>query len=289
MTSLNTLTLESRIQQIYAQLSSSEKKLADVVLQNQKGLLGYSATELATMAGTSKSTAARFFLRLGYQGFDEFRSQVREQQTKPSPLARMASNKTQLTKTQALHNHFNADAQRLKAWLDNANEANIDAAVTILGSARRIWIIGYRHSHITAMYAHGLLSHIHTDVHLLHDTAGTDAEMLAALDERDVLLVIDFRRRSQRLTRIVPAARELGTRVVLISDVMASKITPYADAILCCPNEDQTNLFDSYVCALSLVNYIATSVALLNKAHTKKRLATIERMHIVLESLDGLT
>jgi DNA-binding MurR/RpiR family transcriptional regulator len=58
--SLNPSTLDARIRHVYAQLSSAERKLADMVLTRQRELLGYSATELAGLAGTSKSSAALF-------------------------------------------------------------------------------------------------------------------------------------------------------------------------------------------------------------------------------------
>ena len=61
----NISTMESRIRQSYASLSQAERKLADVVLSRQREVLGYSATELASLAGTSKSSAARSSHRWG--------------------------------------------------------------------------------------------------------------------------------------------------------------------------------------------------------------------------------
>ncbi|MGT2491819.1 hypothetical protein ACU4GD_18050 [Cupriavidus basilensis] len=52
-----------KIHQCYGELSSADKKLADVLLMRQKDLLSYSATELAELASVSKASAARFFRR----------------------------------------------------------------------------------------------------------------------------------------------------------------------------------------------------------------------------------
>ncbi|MBP9942534.1 MAG: MurR/RpiR family transcriptional regulator, partial [Comamonas sp.] len=112
----NISTMESRIRQSYASLSQAERKLADVVLSRQREVLGYSATELASLAGTSKSSAARFFRSLGYAGYDEFRQALRQAQLQQSPLGRMAGVRRKDSVAQQFHSHLQLDTQRLQEW-----------------------------------------------------------------------------------------------------------------------------------------------------------------------------
>ena len=60
-----------RIQERSAHLTSSEKKIAQVLLQNQSLVETHTATELAAKAEVSKATTARFFRSLGYADFEE--------------------------------------------------------------------------------------------------------------------------------------------------------------------------------------------------------------------------
>ena len=70
-------TIEQLIRSRYDDLSPSDRKLSDVIVAHQKDLAAYSATELAQLAGVSKASAARYFKRIGYQDFSEFRTAIR--------------------------------------------------------------------------------------------------------------------------------------------------------------------------------------------------------------------
>lgn len=279
------LPIETRIRQGYATLSSAEKKLADIVLQNQAYLLNYSATELAEMAGTSKSSAARFFRRLGCKDFDDFREQIKEEQTKGSPLSRITKNKKNDQNEFSLH--VSRDMTRLEAFSSSLSTETIDKTLNLINKAKNIWIVGYRHSHVTAKYLHALLSQIRPHIRLLQDSAGQDAEMISSIEPQDILIAIDFKRRSKRLKYIVPACHTLGAKIIIMSDTQASDLTAYAETVLCCSGNDvDESLFNSYVCAISLVNFLATEIAAKNKVATRKRLSVIEQMHTALSDLD---
>ena len=48
----------------------------------------------------------------------------------------------------------------------------------------------------------------------------------------------------------------------------------------------QQGLFDSYVCAVSVVNFLAASLAQLQRTPTHARLQRIERLHVALDDLE---
>ncbi|MDX1605260.1 MAG: hypothetical protein R3202_03645, partial [Candidatus Competibacterales bacterium] len=77
---------ESRIRECYEQMTPAERRLADLLLGFPGSLAGYSATELAQMAGISKAVSTRLFRKLGYGGFDEFRRELRGARQWGSPI-----------------------------------------------------------------------------------------------------------------------------------------------------------------------------------------------------------
>ncbi|MBQ0131307.1 MAG: MurR/RpiR family transcriptional regulator, partial [Comamonas sp.] len=117
--------LEARIRHVYRDLPDAERKLADVVLLRHRELLGYSATELAELAGTSKSSAARFFRSLGYAGYEEFRQALRATQLQQSPLARMGNARRKDGLAPQFQQHLQLDAARLTEWADAVPEAQL--------------------------------------------------------------------------------------------------------------------------------------------------------------------
>ncbi|MEG2629417.1 MAG: MurR/RpiR family transcriptional regulator [Comamonas sp.] len=289
------MSLDARIREVYADLSAAERKLADVVLARQQDLRGYSATELAALAETSKSSAARFFRRLGYAGFDEFRLQVRSRATAHSPLARLAQAPVEPGDA-GLQAHARRDAQRLLDWSQELRDEDVQAALAQLARARRVGVLGYRHSQVTAQYASLLFDQVRPDVQLLATGGGREAEALAGLGTKDLLFVVDFRRRSALLARVLAAARAVGIPLVVLSDAAPGEwieAAAQADVVLRCARAaapqppEPTPLFDTYVCGISLVNFLATALAARLRASAQARLTRIEHLHAALGDLQA--
>ncbi|MDP3707949.1 MAG: MurR/RpiR family transcriptional regulator [Polaromonas sp.] len=280
-----TESLDVRLLKVYDQLSATDRRLADVVIANKKDLLAYSATELAGLAGASKASAARFFRRLGYSGFSDFRQHIRAQVPQQSPLSRIGRAPVRQSESARLQTHVQNDVVRLNSLLGGLTEEVLEQALEWLVQARRVWIVGYRNGCMTAFYASALLSQVRHDVNLLNELSGREAEFLADLNDKDLLLAVDFRRRTSRLPRIVAAARSAGTRVLLLTDTPLSALASQAAAILHCPNQTE-QVFDSYVSAVSLMNYLATSMAARTPRQARARMSRIERLHAALGDLE---
>lgn len=283
MTKSKTITLRERIQVQYAALSLVDRKLADVVLAREKDLLAYSATELAALAGVSKASTARFFKRLGFADFQTFRQHQRNGTPQPSPLYRMAQ---QGTSASPLQHHLAQDVQQLQALADSVTDQGVQQAARLLAGARRVWVVGYRNGYMAASYARALLSQMRAEVHLLNEGAGEEAELLAEIQPHDVLLAMDFRRRTHRLSQVVGIACDAGAALVLVSDARVSALAARAQALFICPPQDEP-IFDSYVSAISLINFLATATLAQLPKKARARMAAIEQVHAQLADLES--
>ncbi|TXT40943.1 MAG: RpiR family transcriptional regulator [Comamonadaceae bacterium] len=277
-----TLTLRERIQAKYESLSLVERKLADVVLVHEKDALTYSATDLAALAGVSKASTARFFKRLGFAGFQAFRQHLRDGVAQPSPLSRVEQ---QGPHSSALQQHITQDALQLQTLADAVSDQSVQQAAKLLAGARRVWVVGYRNGYMAAFYAQALLSQLRTEVHLLNQGAGEDAELLAEIQSGDVLLAMDFRRRTRRLSQVVEIACDAGAALVLVSDARVSTLATRAQALFICLPQD-ASIFDSYVGAISLINYLATATLAHLPKKARARMASIEHVHAQLDDLE---
>lgn len=284
-----TAALEQRLREQQGALSAADRRFAEVLLAHPRELLGFSATELAAQAGVSKATAARFFRRLGYEDFASFRQQLREQLSAQSPLQQLAApsrTRRQPPAAALLAQHVQRDAARLATLAETLAEADLQTAVGQLAQARRIWVLGYRNSQAGAYYAQALLCQLRPGVHLLHDAAGRDAELLAEVEAGDLLLAVDFRRRTRRLALAVQACTEAGAQVLLLTDTRVSAPGARAATVLVCPPLD-AQVFDSYVHLFSLVNFLATRLANRLARPARNRLARIEQLHAQLGDLQA--
>jgi DNA-binding MurR/RpiR family transcriptional regulator len=275
-------TLRERIQAQYESLSLVDRKLADVVLVHEKDALTYSATELAALADVSKASTARFFKRLGFADFQAFRQHLRNGVVRPSPLSRMTQKGTHGS---ALQQHIAQDAQQLQNLTEAVSDQSVQQAAKLLADTRRVWVVGYRNGYMAAFYARALLSQLRSEVHLFNEGAGEDAELLAEIQRGDVLLAMDFRRRTRRLSQVVSIACEAGAELVLISDARVSALAARAQALFICPPQEEA-IFDSYVGAISLINYLATATLAHLPKKARTRMATIEKVHAQLDDLE---
>lgn len=278
-------TIEQLIRSRYDDLSPSDRKLSDVIVARQKDLVAYSATELAKLAGVSKASAARYFKRLGYQDFNDFRAAVRARFSSESPLFNLDRVTQAGDQPSGFARHVEADARNLAETLERVSADDMHKALTLLEKARRIWVVGYRNGYATAFYAHALFSHAKADVTLINEAADKSAEILADMAEGDVLFAIDFRRRTRLLPKVVHVAREAGASVVLLTYAPLSDLASQTDVVLTCPTQGSA-IFDSYVAAMSIVNYLGTELVTDARTTSRKRMQRIERIHELLDDLD---
>ncbi len=271
-------SVATRILDVFDDLTESERRLAEVVLETQGALHGFTAGELAGRANVSKATAARFFQRLGYASYNEARQRARSQEPWGSPLSELTGLGARRAEGDGFAGHAAQDIQNLTRTAAMVTPALLAAAVAILGQAPTIWTIGFRNSYALAMYARGLLLHVRPDVRLLPMPGMTLAEDLASVAAGDALLVIGFRRRPGTLRETMMQAQEMGARNVLITDLTAARTAQLATVTLRCHNRGW-GIFDSYAAPISLINHLCAAIGMSDGAAAAGRLARIERLH----------
>ena len=274
--------LVHRIRETYDALPLGERKLAELILEMRGDLAAYSATELAARSGVSKATAARLVRRLGYADFHEMRQQARNHYHNGSPLAEL-SNTLGLEAT--LAQHLAHDVAGLTRTIETIPAGDVQAAVGILAGAQRVIVVGFRNSYAPAFYARELLVQVRPHVILLPVSGQTVSEELSDLGRSDAILAFGFRRRPPVLGRILRIAAAAKARTVLLGDSSIGKFGKSAQIVFRCFSRG-ARLFDSYVAAMSLVNYLGSGVALALGASAQERLRRIESLHNEFSDLE---
>jgi len=275
-------TIQESITAAYDRLPPGEKRLADTILSRLNHLASYSATELAADAGVSKATAARFFRRVGYQSFRHARRKARAEAHLASPLYALAGVKPRERSSDALSRHVAADLKNLSETFRHPQAATALAqAAKLIAAAPSVRVLGMRNGHFIAAYAAYLLAQLRPDVVGLPGAAMTMAEDLVSLGRGVVLVVVDFRRRSSLLQGHVVTARRAGAKLVFLASPSMPSLATRGDVVLPCLTEG-ASIFDSYVAAVSIVNYLGTAVAKELGRTSRKRLQAIESLHSAL-------
>ena len=278
-------SLESRIRSRYDQMSAVEQKLSDVILASPGQLAMQTATELAISAGVSKATATRFFRALGYDSYDAARREARKASSAGSPLYLQHLNDADQDPKALMQHHLDQEIANLAKTYESLSHNDLAQMAQAIAKARRVVLIGFRHSQTIAVMFRSNLIQVRDDILLLPAPGDSLAEYLAGLDGRDVAICIGLRRRVPELESAMAAMAELGVHLLYISDVLAGKPAKLARWVIRCHTEGSL-MFDSNASVAGVTNLICSLVGKELAGERSTHLAQAEVLHQKLQALE---
>jgi DNA-binding MurR/RpiR family transcriptional regulator len=277
-------SLQSRIKARYDLMSAVEQKLSDVILASPGHLAMQTATELATSAGVSKATATRFFRALGYTSYEEARREAREARSGGSPLYMQDRGSDEGSTADLIQHHMDQEMANIYQTYSSLDRSDLIEIAHAIASARRVAIIGFRHSQTIAHMFRANLIQVRGDILLLPAPGDSLAEYLASLDERDVAICIGLRRRMPALEATMNAMSGLGVPMLYMADVLAGSPARLARWVIRCHTES-TLMFDSNASVAAITNLLCS---LVGKELTGRRASHLEQAELLHQQLDEL-
>ncbi|WP_055135009.1 MurR/RpiR family transcriptional regulator [Pseudomonas corrugata] len=278
-------SLESRIRSRYEQMSAVEQKLSDVILASPGQLAMQTATELAISAGVSKATTTRFFRALGYDSYDAARREARKASSGGSPLYLQHLNDADHDPKALMQHHLDQEIANLAKTYESLSHTDLAQMAQAIAKARRVVLVGFRHSQTIAVMFRSNLIQVRGDILLLPAPGDSLAEYLAGLDERDVAICIGLRRRVPQLEGAMAVMAELGVHLLYISDVLAGKPAKLARWVIRCHTEGSL-MFDSNASVAGVTNLICSLVGKELAGEKSTHLAQSEVLHQKLDELE---
>ena len=277
-------SLEARIYAIYSDLSPAEKRLADVLLQYQMDLPSYTAGELAEKAQVSKATAARLIRTLGYKTYPDAKRQIRKDQDWGSPQAGLADKEELQSQSVSIARTMQMDLDNIRTTVEGLPEKVLADVSDAIVRARRVWIMGLRSGYGLAHQAAHYFTLMKDDVQVLPAGGASYSHEIASIAKGDVMLVIAFRRRPRLLPTIIREARAAGAITILITDLSALASAKAANHVLRCRCQSPSP-FNSFVAALTIINYLAWNVATAMGPDSLARYEKIDRLVKLLDDV----
>ena len=271
-------TLDIRIREQQDALTKCERLVATAVLLHQQDLAQFSLDDLANLVGVSKATVARFFKALGYTSYREARYEKGLPKARAlTPLSMMSAYEHASKKIDpTLVNHIQLEVTNLSRTAQEIDPELINETTQALSNATRIWVLGMRTQYPLALYAQLTFSHFANDVRVVSATGNITLDVVS-MRKGDVLFAIGSRRRTKEFKLVMKNARELGLKVILISDLTATESLKYADIVLRC--HCRGYLHDTHTTFISLVSFIGAAIELQKGHDHVRRLKYIEQLH----------
>ena len=161
------LQIADRIRDKYGSLPSSERVLADLIVEFPGDIAIFSATDLAARAKASNAAVSRLIKRLGYKDYRDAQRQVRKAQAAGEPIYLNSSMVLPTTHDDSLRAHIDQDLQNLTNTFESISADGLNEAVKTVVKARKIWVIGFRNSYFFASYIRRQLIQARSDVIIL--------------------------------------------------------------------------------------------------------------------------
>lgn len=278
-------SLESSIRGRYEQMSAVEQKLSDVILASPGQLAMQTATELANHAGVSKATTTRFFRSLGYDSYESARRDARKASTGGSPLYLQHLGDEDRDPQALIQHHLDQEVANLVKTYGSLDQGELFEMAQAIAKARRVVLIGYRHSQTIAVMFRSNLIQVRGDILLLPAPGDSLAEYIAGLDERDVAICIGLRRRVPQLEIAMSAMSGLGVHLLYISDVLAGKPAKLARWVIRCHTAGSL-MFDSNASVSGITNLLCSLVGKELAGEKSTHLAQVEVLHQRLGELE---
>lgn len=275
--------LSLRIQERFDDLSPSERKLAQLLLERQNDVLTYSATEMADLAGVSKATAARLFRSLGYADFNEVRQQAREERNRTAPFQTLPSAEVLPLGARSIGAHLQAELAALTRTFEDLRSDRLTAAAELLAEAPKLWTLGLGVDDGLARLARSQFARIRPNVHQLGVDPGGWGEVLAMTGPRDAMLLFSAERRPKLLAPILAHARTTRIQLVAVTDLSGALwARRWAQLVFAC-HGGAGGALTTMSSTLKLL--VATTAARLGRAATQ-RIELIAEIHEELDDLD---
>jgi glucokinase len=255
-------TLMERLQHLQHELSPAEQRVASLVLEQPRKVLGEPIAEIARLADVSQPTVIRFCRSLGFLGLADFKLKFASSLTGTIPVRHSQvriSDSTHDLSAKVIDNTVSA----ILKFRDQLDVASIDHAINLLRKANRVEFYAMGNSRVVALdgqhkfFRFRIPTAAYGDSHLFK----LAAELLVP---GDVVIAISTSGNLPELLGAVDAARAAGADVIAIT---GSKSALAKKATVCLSvdhAEDSTTFLSmiSRILQLLLIDIISVGISL---------------------------
>jgi DNA-binding MurR/RpiR family transcriptional regulator len=258
--------LKDLIGRTYPGMSKQLQRIARFALEQPNDLALGTVATVAEATEVQPSAMIRFANALGYKGFSEMQQVFRGHLLDRSDSYRERIDQMRRKTTQGarapagvLHELVSESVAELGQLEETILQSDLKAAVKLISTAPRIFVLAQRRAFPVAGYLAYALGQLELRTHLLDGSGGMLRESLRAMSKGDVLLAASFRSYSPEVVDLAAKAHALGVQVIAITDGPLSPLKPSAQVCLELA-DDSSKPFRSLVAPLCLAQALVVSV-----------------------------
>lgn len=275
------------IRQQHGNLSPSQRKVAEYLLQGGIDVLHYPVTRIAEAVDVNASTVVRTAQSLGFEGFPELQSALRRQFLRQARLSqRIAIGSKQLIDD--LHNESDKESHILTTVLRDEVQVLLDLpqhvptnifdkAVDMLDEANHIFVIGLGASFPVSLNFGILLRYVRPNTTVLIPGIEPIPAQLASLGADDLVFSICFARYTRETLSTMDYAKRKGAKRITITDSDLSPAAKRADLSFIMPF--RVRFYGNSIGPYALIDALLGALSLRYPEATQQRLENLEELY----------
>lgn len=267
----------------YDELTKSEKRIANFLRKNQNEAAFLAASEIAESLEISEATVVRFARSMGYPSYPALR--VSFQDTFRNRITHSSRIRSRLNDMREKGDIFErlavTEIDYLSQALETVNRGELDKAVKLMLECQRIYVFGTGPSITLVDLMQIRLRRFGKDVFPLRSSGREVLETLISLGANDLLVVICFFDLNPALKLVLDYAKEVGCKVIMITDTLDTIIGDKADVVLAA-KRGPVSEFHSLVVPMTIINALLLSVA---DQQQEKIMPMLDKLDILRERL----
>jgi DNA-binding MurR/RpiR family transcriptional regulator len=231
-----------RITAEYQSFSARMQRVSSYVLDHPEDVALLSMREQARRAGVPPATMTRFAQRIGYAGYDELRGLfAASMRGRVSDFGMRAGElvmrREKLGEPMLAETLASEMIERIATLTEPSRIAAIIKGATLLGKGRRILCLGQRSCYAPAFHFAYVAGLYGAPTLLLDAPGGTGIDQLRFSGPEDTMLAVSYAPYTRATVEIATSARELGIRVVALTDSMVSPLGRVAHQVIVVPTD----------------------------------------------------
>jgi DNA-binding MurR/RpiR family transcriptional regulator len=269
-------TLADRVAATMPSLSNAERRAARALLARYPTTGMDTVALFAERAKVSAPTILRFVAKLGFSGFADFRTTLREEMEAQAenPLTRALG----AAPRSAFSDFADNLVETVKSSAAMLNEADLGRLIDLLVDERRqVFLLGGDFTETAARHLEFHLRKMRGKVRLFSQALPRRADELAEIRRNDVVVLFDTRRYQADTVRTAEIAKQREAVVALFTDQWMSDAAQVADVVLRA-RVDVPSPWDSLIGLIALVEILALSIESRQWPIARVRFETIEKV-----------
>ena len=212
----------------YQNLTSTEKKVADYILENYEKVIMMSVSELSQNAGVVKSAVIRFCKSIGFSGYTELKLSLSRELARNEQFNYTPYIGPQDTTSDILNKIFSANIKTLHDTAEGIDRKSLEGVVSTFYNAKNIYVYGVgTSSGIAADFQYRLMQ-LGFTTFCFTDITAIKASALN-IKKDDVAIGISNSGRTIATVDALKLAHEKGAKTVCLTSYPKSEITKQSD------------------------------------------------------------